>query len=138
VGADFLQDLGRLALFADLPTDELRAIAERCDETTFGAGEWIVRQGDPQSAVYLIVDGEVVVVIDDEDRRVLSKGSFFGEVSVLLGEPATASILTRTQLRCLVVAGEGFEAFLLAHPVVLYRILKAEALRLATASEWPT
>ena len=30
------------------------------------------------------------------------------------------------------------EAILLAHPVVMYRILKAEARRLATASEWPT
>jgi len=138
VGADFLQDLGRLALFADLPTAELRAIAARCDEASFGPGEWIIRQGDEQSAVYLIVDGEVVVVIDDEDRRVLSKGSFFGEVSVLLGEPATASILTRTPLRCLVVAGEELQSFLLAHPQVMYRILKAEARRLATASEWPT
>jgi CRP-like cAMP-binding protein len=138
VGADFLEDLGRLALFADLPTAELRAVAERYEETSFGSGEWIIRQGDEQSAVYLIVDGEVVVVIDDEDRRVLSKGSFFGEVSVLLGEAATASILTRTSLRCLVVPGEQLEGFLLAHPVVMYRILKAEARRLATASEWPT
>ena len=32
-------------------------------------------------------------MIDDEDRRVLSKGSFFGEVSVLLDEPASASII---------------------------------------------
>ena len=138
MGADFLQDLRRLALFADLPTAELRVIAARCDEASFGPGEWIIRQGDEQSAVYLIVDGEVVVVIDDEDRRVLSKGSFFGEVSVLLGEPATASVLTRTPLRCLVVAGEELQSFLLAHPQVMYRILKAEARRLATASEWPT
>jgi CRP-like cAMP-binding protein len=118
---DFLADLGRLALFADLPASELEAIALRCDERSFASGEWIVRQGDPRSDVYLIVDGEVVVVIDDEDRRLLSKGSFFGEVSVLLGEAATASILTRTPLRCLVVPGA-----------------KAEARRLATASEWPT
>jgi CRP-like cAMP-binding protein len=138
VSVDFLADLGRLALFADLPASELEAIAQRCDERSFASGEWIIRQGDPRSDVYLIVDGEVVVVIDDEDRRLLSKGSFFGEVSVLLGEVATASILTRTPLRCLVVPGAELEAFLLAHPVVMYRILKAEARRLATASEWPT
>ena len=138
MSVDFLADLGRLALFADLPASELEAIAHRCDERSFASGEWIIRQGDPRSDVYLIVDGEVVVVIDDEDRRLLSKGSFFGEVSVLLGEAATASILTRTPLRCLVVPGAELEAFLLAHPVVMYRILKAEARRLATASEWPT
>ena len=138
VSTDFLEDLGRLALFADDPVPELQAIAAAYEERTFGSGEWVIRQGDPQSDVFLIVDGEVVVTIDDEDRRVLSKGSFFGEISVLLGEPATASILTRTPLRCLVVAGDELEAFLLAHPLVTYRILKAEARRLATASEWPT
>jgi CRP/FNR family transcriptional regulator, cyclic AMP receptor protein len=140
VPPDLLEDLGRLALFTGLPTAELRSIAERSDDARFGAGEWIIRQGDEESAVYVIVDGEVAVVIDDEDRRVLSKGSFFGEVSVLLDEPASASIVTRTALRCLVVPGQQFGPFLLAHPEVMYRVLKAEARRLATASpsEWRT
>ncbi len=137
-GVGFLEDLGRLALFADLPQAELEAIAGSCDEVSFGAGEWIIRQGDPHSSVYIIVEGEVAVVIDDEDRRVLSKGSFFGEVSVLLKEPASASIVTRTPLNCLVVPGAEVRTFLLAHPRVTYRILKAEARRLKTASEWRT
>jgi CRP/FNR family transcriptional regulator, cyclic AMP receptor protein len=135
-GVDFLEDLGRLALFADLPKAELEAIAGSCDQVSFREGEWIIRQGDAHSAVYVIVDGEVAVVIDDEDRRVLSKGSFFGEVSVLLGEPASASIVTRTPLSCLVVPGEEVQAFLVSHPLVTYRILQAEARRLRTASEW--
>jgi CRP/FNR family cyclic AMP-dependent transcriptional regulator len=138
VEADFLDELGRLALFADLPRPELEEIARSGNEISFGEGEWIIRQGDAHSAVYVIVDGEVAVVIDDEDRRVLSKGSFFGEVSVLLEEPATASIVTRTPLSCLVVSGAGFQAFLVSHPQVTYRILKAEARRLKTASEWRT
>jgi CRP/FNR family cyclic AMP-dependent transcriptional regulator len=138
VSADFLEDLGRLALFAELPAAELQAIAERCEEASFGAGEWVIREGDDRSAVYVIVDGEVAVVIDHEDRRLLSKGAFFGEVSVLLDEPATASIVTRTPLRCLVVPGEEFGPFLLAHPQVMLRVLKAEARRLATATAWPT
>jgi CRP/FNR family transcriptional regulator, cyclic AMP receptor protein len=138
VDPDFLEELARLALFTDLPVDEIRSIVERSDDASFGAGEWVIRQGDEGTAVYVIVDGEVVVVIDDEDRRVLSKGSFFGDVSVLLDEPASASILTRTALRCLVVPGEQFGPFLLAHPEVMLRVLKAEARRLATASpsEW--
>ena len=138
VEADFLDELGRLALFVDLPKAELEEIARSCDEISFGEGEWIIRQGDPHSAVYVIVEGEVAVVIDDADRRVLSRGSFFGEVSVLLEEPATASIVTRTPLRCLVVPGADFQAFLVSHPQVTYRILKAEARRLKTASEWRT
>jgi CRP/FNR family transcriptional regulator, cyclic AMP receptor protein len=137
-GADFLDDLGRLALFVDLPEDELATIAARAEEVTFAESQWIIRQGEPQSAVYVIVEGEVAVVIDDEDRRVLSKGSFFGEVAVLLGEPASASIITRTPVTCLVIQGEGIQDFLVSHPLVTFRILKAEARRLKTASEWRT
>jgi CRP-like cAMP-binding protein len=135
-GVDFLKDLGRLALFVDLTREELETIAASAEEVSFNESEWIIRQGDPQSAVYVIVEGEVAVVIDDEDRRVLSKGSFFGEVAVLLEEPAT--IITRTPLSCLVIQGAAFQDFLVSHPLVTYRILKAEARRLKTASEWRT
>ena len=138
VDVDFLDELGRLALFADLPTAELETILQKGNEVSFREGEWIIRQGDAQSDIYVIVEGEVAVVIDDEDRRVLSKGAFFGEVSVLLGEPASASIVTRTPLSCLVVPGAEAHAFLISHPTVTYRMLKAEARRLRTASEWPT
>ena len=137
-GVDFREDLGRLALFADLPKEELEAIARSCNEVSFNEGEWIIRQGDVHSAVYVIVEGEVAVVIGDEDRRVLSTGSFFGEVSVLLGEPASASIVTRTPLRCLVIPGAEVQAFLVSHPLVTFRMLQAEARRLRTASEWRT
>src|SRR5919202_1245488 len=99
--AEFLEDLGRLALFADLPRGDLEAIARACDDVAYAEGSWIMREGDAKSALYMIVDGEVVVVIGGEDRRVLSSGSFFGEVSVLLDEPPSASILARTPVRCL-------------------------------------
>ena len=134
----FLEDLGRLALFVDLPREELEQIAASAEEVSFGEGEWIIRQGDPQSSVYVIVEGEVAVMIDDESRRVLPMGSFFGEVAVLLDEPATASIITRSPVTCLVITGADVQEFLVAHPLVTYRILKAEARRLKTASEWRT
>jgi CRP/FNR family cyclic AMP-dependent transcriptional regulator len=138
VHVDFPEDLGRLALFADLPTAELEAIVGSCEQVSFGEGEWIIRQGDDLSALYMILEGEVTTVIDDEDRRVLGKGSFFGEVSVLLEEPTSASIVTRTPVSCLLVPGPEVERFLLSHPQVMYRMLKAEARRLRTASQWAT
>jgi CRP/FNR family cyclic AMP-dependent transcriptional regulator len=136
VHVEFPEDLGRLALFADLPTAELETILGSCERASFGEGEWIIRQGDDLSALYMILEGEVTTVIDDEDRRVLGKGSFFGEVSVLLEEPTSASIVTRTPVDCLVVPAPEVEGFLVSHPQVMYRMLKAEARRLRTASEW--
>ncbi len=131
---DAVVDLGQLALFADLPASELEAIVGKYEQVSFGEGEWIVRQGDDLSALYMILEGEVTTVIDDEDRRVLPKGSFFGEVSVLLDEPTTASIVTRSSVTCLVVPAPEVESFLLSHPQVMYGMLKAEARRVKTAS----
>src|SRR3954463_14586845 len=114
------EGLGQLALFADLPPAELEAIAGSYEIASYGEGEWIIRQGDDLSALYMILEGEVTTVIDDEDRRVLGKGSFFGEVSVLLDEPTSASIVTRTPVSCLVVPPSDVEAFLVSHPKVMY------------------
>jgi CRP/FNR family transcriptional regulator, cyclic AMP receptor protein len=136
VPVDFPEGLGQLALFADLSESELESIAASCEVVSFGEGEWIIRQGDDLSALYMLLEGEVTTVIDDEDRRVLPKGSFFGEVSVLLDEPTSASIVTRTPVTCLIVPAPDVESFLISHPRVMYRILKAEARRLRTASEW--
>jgi len=124
--------LGRLGVFADLTEDELRELAAELDEQSFPEGERVLRQGEHGTGLFIITDGEVGVVIDDEERTTLATGSFFGEVSVLLGEPVTADIVVRKPLRCLVIPPERAEAFLFAHPAVMYRMLQIEARRLRT------
>jgi CRP-like cAMP-binding protein len=124
--------LGRLGIFADLTEPELRDLAAELDEQTFPEGHWVLRRGQPGVGLFIVIDGEVGVVVDDEERATLATGSFFGEVSALLGEPATAGIVTRKPLRCLVIAPDRAEAFLLAHPQVMFRMLQTEARRLRT------
>jgi CRP-like cAMP-binding protein len=126
--------LGRIGIFADLTEAELRELAAELDEQSFPEGGWVLRQGTPGAGLFIVVDGEVGVVIDDEERVTLTTGSFFGEVSALLGEPTTASIVVRRSLRCLVIPREQAEAFLLAHPHVMFRMLQTEARRLRTIS----
>ena len=87
-------------------------------------------KGQENASLYVIVEGEAGVSIDDEDRGLLVRGSFFGEVSALLGEPATADIVTRSPLRCLVVPAAHLEQFLVAHPRIMFRVLQVEARRL--------
>lgn len=133
---DRRERLARLALFADLPKAEVEALARRYDEVSFGEGQWVIRRGEMGTALYLIVDGEVGVVIDDEEIATLSTGSFFGEVSLLLGEPAIAGVVTRTPLRCLVIPEPELEDFLLTYPRVMFNMLRTEARRVRSATEW--
>lgn len=128
----FLGRLRRLGVFADLTEPELSALASELEEKSFPEGSWVVRQGTEATGLFVIVDGEVGVVVNNEELTKLATGSFFGEVSALLAEPPTADIVARTPLLCLVIPPERAEEFLLGHPRVMYRMLQTEARRLKT------
>jgi CRP/FNR family transcriptional regulator, cyclic AMP receptor protein len=130
MSGDAVGRLGLLGIFTDLTEDELRELAAEVDERSFPEGDWVLRQGEPGGGLFIVVDGEVGVIVDDEERAVLTTGSFFGEVSALLAEPVTADIIVRRPLRCLVIPPERTESFLVAHPRVMFRMFQTEARRL--------
>ncbi|MCI0581498.1 MAG: cyclic nucleotide-binding domain-containing protein [Chloroflexi bacterium] len=126
--------LAGMALFADLATPQLMGVASQLEEAFFPQGAKVLRQGISGSAFYVILDGEAAVVVDGEQRATLSRGEFFGEVSILLREPPTADVIATRPLRCVVLAGSAIEPFLVDHPKVMFRMLQAQARRLRNAN----
>jgi len=133
--AALLKSVSRIALFADLDQDDLDDAVRGLEEVSLDEGQWVLRRGQEGVGLYIILDGEVGVLLEDEELATLSRGSFFGEISALLGEPIVADVLTRTPLHCLFVPDEDVEEFLLRNPRVTYRMLQAEARRLRTTDE---
>jgi CRP-like cAMP-binding protein len=133
-----LQDASRLGIFAGLPSRELEDLLERMNENSYDEGEWVVRRGQTDVGLHVIVDGEAGVVLDDEELALLPTGSFFGEISALLDEPAVADVVARAPLRCLHVPAGEVEDFLLESPGMMLRMLKTEARRLRTTDELRT
>ena len=131
-----LQDaLARLALFADFTPADFEALLSIAREVSFREGERVVERGQVDVGLHVVVEGEVGVVFLEEELAVLPRGSFFGEISSLLGEPVVADIVARSPLRCLVIPPDEVETLLLAHPRVTLRMLKTEARRLKTTDE---
>ena len=130
---EIAEAIGGMALFADLTTPQLLGVATRFEEAFFPEGAKVLRQGISGSAFYIILDGEAAVMVDGEQRANLGRGEFFGEVSILLGEPPTADIIATRPLRCIVLAGQAIEPFLVEHPRGMYRMLQAQARRLRNA-----
>jgi CRP-like cAMP-binding protein len=85
---------------------------------------------------YVILDGEARVVIDGQERARLTRGDFFGEISILTDEPPTADVIATSLLRCLIIPDNELKAFLLKQPSVMYRMLQIEARRLRAANVW--
>jgi CRP-like cAMP-binding protein len=133
---DLIDAIAGFGLFADLTTPQLEAIVHIFDERMYADGERVLRQGLSGSAFHVIVDGEAAVLIDGQERARLGRGDFFGEVSILLGEPPIADIVATRPLRCLVLAGNAVEDFLASNPRVMYRMLQAQARRLRAANRW--
>lgn len=135
-GTELIDTLAGLALFADLSRPQLEAVAHTFEEEYFADGQRILRQGFSGSNLYVIVSGQAVVHVDGTQRATLSRGDFFGEISVLLGEPPAADVVALGPLRCLALPGPEVERFLLTYPRVLYRMLQAEARRVRAANLW--
>ncbi len=127
-------ELGSLALFADLSHAQLESVAHSFEEVWFAEGERILREGLTGTGFYVILDGEVAIRAGGREAAVLGRGDFFGEVSVLLDEPPSADVVALHSMRCLYLPGHSLHDFLIAHPAVTYRMLLDQTRRLRTTT----
>lgn len=132
----YVEALARLSLFADLTHPQLEAVAHSFDEEVFAEGQRVIRQDVTGGGFYVILEGEAKVVIDGQERARLSRGDFFGELSLLTDEPPAADVIATSVLRCLLIPDNELKAFLLKQPTVMYRMLQIEARRLRAANVW--
>ena len=112
--------------------DRIAAVAV---EVEFPADHAIARQGEIGTGFFVIVDGGARVVRDGRTVARLGPGDFFGELSVLDGQPRIAQVLADGPTTCLALATWDFEAVLLAEPRVSLAILRGLAGRLRDLTE---
>ena len=132
----YVESLARLSLFADLTHPQLEVLAHSFGEEVFAEGQRVIRQDVTGGGFYVILDGEAKVVIDGQERTRLTRGDFFGEISILTDEAPTADVIATSVLRCLIIPDNDLKAFLLRQPSVMYRMLQIEARRLRAANVW--
>ena len=134
--ANYVEALARLSLFADVPHPQLEALAHSFGEEVFAEGQRVIRQDVTGGGFYVILDGDAKIVIDGQERARLSRGDFFGEISILTDEAPTADVIATSLLRCLIIPDNELKAFLVKQPSVMYRMLQIEARRLRAANVW--
>lgn len=128
--APVVDTLAQTVLFADLSRSQLEVVAHRFEAELYPEGQRVLRQGLSGSGLYVILDGEAVVLRGTDEVNRLGRGDFYGEISVFSGDAPAADIVAATLLRCLVVPRPDVDRFLLDHPTVMLRMLKIEAARL--------
>lgn len=130
--------------FESLSDGEATAVAPHLELMQLAAGQELFHQGDPGDSVYLLLAGQVEIRIavpgqDDRVLSVLESGAIFGEVSLLLNQPRTATAVAVTDIEVWRVAREFFQTALERHEAwavkFLLAVSRALAQRLGTADE---
>ena len=83
-------------IFDDLTPDERVDMLKRADECVFEADTPILIEGKPNGAIFVILDGEVLVSKNGVQLAALGLGSIFGEMAFLTGEDASATVTAKT------------------------------------------
>jgi CRP-like cAMP-binding protein len=123
--------LRKVTLFSGCSKRELGEIALIADEIDLRPAKTLIRQGEPGRQFFVVIEGGVEVVQDGKKLPPRGGSEFFGEIALVSGGPATATVTTVAPTRALVIAPRNFRALMDRSPSIQRRILTSFSERLA-------
>ena len=113
--------LSHIDLFAPLDSEARHALAMPTHHQLFADGESIVRQGAAGDSMFVVLKGRVHVVLEPSGQEVavIPAGGFFGEMSMLTGEPRSASVKAMADATVLEISAAQFRQLAIANPALL-------------------
>ena len=108
--------LRRVDLFKVLREEERLRLRQEMVPRRFGKGEHVIEQGDKGTTFYMVGRGELSVRTGGVEVSRLSRGNYFGEMSLLTGEPRTATVVALTDVVLLELDRPVFARLFSEHP----------------------
>jgi len=131
--------LRKIQLFKQFAEGELAGLAERMTMRQFAPGTQIITAGDPGQSMFLLSEGITSVLVKGEDGDVdvatLRPGDFFGEMSLLTGDPRSATIKALSETVAFEIDKEDLIPLLDANPDAAELIVNAVADRRVASAE---
>ena len=122
--------LRNVPLFSGMPPSELSYLAGIAEEVVYSAGSPIIREGEHGDSMFLIAEGEVQIHRGEGQLAVLRQQDYFGEMSILDGEPRSASASALTDCLLLRINQADFHDILSHHFEVALTIIRTLTRRL--------
>lgn len=116
--------LSAVPVFRPLSAETQLQLAHASEERLFAAGEVIVRQGDPGASMFVIRSGEIAVTLEPSGQEVArtAAGGYFGEMSLLTGEPRTATVTALVDCTVLEITADTFRDVIYPNPAVIEQV----------------
>jgi len=122
-------------LFRSLTDEELRTLAAGMDHVRYTTGEVVTRQGSAAHWLYVLTAGSAEIRVDPTSLTAggapreapasakivvarITAPDFFGEMSLMTGEPRSADVVALDDLDCYRLGHETFKTVLLARPEI--------------------
>lgn len=112
-------ELQQSELFAMLDETTIASLAEQAPVRVFGPGELVVRQGEDGNSLFIVLKGELGVSVDGTVVGSIHQDSFFGEMSLLTGEPRRATVRASCEVWLAEVTKDLMQPLLKANPVIM-------------------
>src|SRR6185503_5909709 len=134
------QFLRKVPLFNNLSETDLARLSESSRERNYPRNSVILFEDDPGDALYVVVTGQVKVVLIGEDGRevilsVVHEGNFFGEMALIDDEPRSAHVIAMADSNLLVLRREDFQRRLQESPTIALGLLLEMSRRLRKADD---
>jgi CRP/FNR family transcriptional regulator, cyclic AMP receptor protein len=123
-----VDQLKAIPLFSGLAHADLEFVAGQMDEVSIPAGTVLITEGAGNNAFFVILEGVADVSVGHQHRRTLGPHDFFGEISMMELDPATATVTTRTPVRAFVMSRAQFGA-VKAHETIMLELKAARSQR---------
>lgn len=122
--------LASVPLFEGLSKRHLKQIAALATVDHYMEGATIVKEGDPGDSFFVVLSGQAKVVVKKRTVNRILPGDHFGEISLLDGEPRSASVISETPMIVTSIGRKGFERLLRDDPILSMAMLRTLAKRL--------
>lgn len=121
-----VERLSRIPIFAPLSDEELQKLAQASKNRVFAPGEAIVRRGREGNSMFVITRGTVDVQIlqGTEVRTIntLKESDYFGEMSLLTGEPRTATVVSVAETEVVQINKSALKPIFEANPELVQSV----------------
>lgn len=123
--------LKNVALFNEIPAEELTQIARLAKEKAYEKGDFIIREGEEGSELIILLEGRVSVRKMEKEITELGRNAVIGEMSLLADKPTTADCVAAEQVKALIIQRSDFRRMLYGnHPEIALGLLRVLTERL--------
>ena len=128
-----------IPVFSCLSKSEIQELEAEAVKKTFPKNTVLFSEGDETDSLYVITSGKVKAVITDEKGReivlsIFGSGEYFGEMAFIDQEQRSATVVTKEQVKALVISRDVIKRVLASNPDFSFNLLKGMVTRLRLAN----